>query len=130
MELREEFAWPTSEGTCIFQGEQSREWWTFAGLITNQTVANMLSESLGESVRADNLFIRLPGDCPLQDIQQAILDVAQRELPDLSAWAEQAKDLFKFSELLPPHLLTKMIAARLMDLPGAQSLADAPVVVR
>ena len=130
MELREEFAWPTSEGTCIFQGEQSREWWTFAGLITNQTVANMLSESLGESVRADNLFIRLPGDCPLQDIQQAILDVAQRELPDLSAWAEQAKDLFKFSELLPPHLLTKMIAARLMDLSGAQSLADAPVVVR
>ena len=128
IELRQELALATSEGTSIVQDERHWVWWTFAGLAVNQTVANMLSISLGELPRADNLFIRLP-DCPLHEIEQAIADAAQEQQVDVSAWTEQAGELLKFSELLPPELLTKTITTRLVDMPGAQTLLNLPITV-
>ena len=129
IELRQELALATSEGTCIVQDERQWAWWTFAGLAVNQTVANMLSMSLGELARADNLFIRLP-DCPLQEIEQAIAEAAQCQQMDVSAWTEQAGELLKFSELLPPDLLTGTITARLVDMPGARALLNSPTTVQ
>ena len=129
VELRQELGLTVSEGTCIVQGDRSREWWTFAGLAVNQTVASMLSESLDEPVRADNLFIRLPEGCSLEKIEQAIVDASRLGQPDPSTWAEQAGDLIKFSELLPLELLTRTIVARLMNVPGAQAIINSTVVV-
>ncbi len=129
-ELRQSLALATSEGTAIVKGEQDWEWWTFAGLAANQTVANMLSGSLGESIRASNLSIRLPSDRTLLELEQAIADAARLEEPDTSAWAEKGEELLKFSELLPTDLLTKTIIARLTDFQGAQAIFDSPIVAR
>jgi len=128
IELRQELALTTSEGTCIVQDERQWAWWNFAGLAVNQTVANMLSMNLGELPRADNLFIRLP-DCPLHEIEQAIAAAAQCPQTDVSAWTEQAGELLKFSELLPPDLLTRTITTRLVDIPGAEALLNLPITV-
>lgn len=130
VELRQELPLAASGGTCIIQGEQSRAWWTFAGLAANQTVANMLMGCLGGFIRADNLFIQLPGDCPLTELQQAIADAARLEESDPSVWAEQGEELIKFSELLPSDLLTRTIIARLTDFRGARAILDSPIVVR
>ncbi|KKM90960.1 hypothetical protein LCGC14_1233330 [marine sediment metagenome] len=129
-ELRQELSQAISEGTCIVQGERNREWWTFAGLAANQTVANMLSGSLGESIRASNLSIRLPGDRTLTELEQAIADAARLEELDTSAWAEQGEKFLKFSELLPSDLLTRTIIVRLADFRGARAILDSPIAVR
>jgi ATP-dependent Lhr-like helicase len=129
-ELRQELAPTLSEGTCVLEGRNGREWWTYAGMAVNQTAASLLGRCLDESIRADNLVIRLPDDCPLREIERAIADAAQCGEIDTSAWTERAEDLLKFSDLLPPDLLTRTIASRLLDIPGAHTLMNLPVAVR
>jgi len=130
LELREELPLTTSGDTYIVQKKQGRKWWTFAGLAANQTVANMLMGHLSGAVRADNLFIRLPGDCPLTELKKAIADVAKLDALDPSAWVDQSEELLKFSELLPSDLFTKAIMARLTDFQGARTVLDSHIVVR
>lgn len=129
-ELRQVLPLPASEGTVIVQCEQSWEWWTFAGLAANQTVVNMLIDSLGECIRADNLSIRLPGDCTLTELRRAIANAARLEELPPSDWVEQGEELLKFSELLPLDLLTRTAVARLIDFRGARAILDSPIVVR
>jgi len=128
-ELRRELPFAASRGTCIVSGQQSRTWWTFAGLATNQTLANMLIGYLGRLVRANNLFIQLPGECPLSDLQQAIADAAKLEEVDPSVWAERGGELLKFSELLPSDLLTRTMIARLSNIDGARAILESPITV-
>ena len=130
IELRQELFTATAEGTCILSGEQCQDWWTFAGLATNQTIANMLSDRLRGSLRADNLYIRLPADCLPMELQQAIASAAALEEPDLSIWTEQGKELLKFSELLPSDLLERTIIARLADFQGARAILESPIVIQ
>jgi len=127
--LRQELSSATSGGTWIVQNEQGREWWTFAGLVANQTVANMLIGRLGGPIRANNLSIRLPADCLVTELQRAISESARLEDLDVSAWVGQGKELLKFSHLLPSNLLTKAIIARLTNLQGARAVLDSPITI-
>lgn len=128
-EMRDELGEVAGEGTCILRSDGSWEWWTFAGLAANQTVASLLGEDLDESLRAENLFIRIPGNCSMVELQRALAKARAKEQHALvsASLKEQAEELLKFSELLPADLLSKSIAARFADNAGAHEILESPI---
>jgi ATP-dependent Lhr-like helicase len=124
-ELRQELSPVVSEGTAILQREGGCEWWTFAGLRVNQTIASMLEPVVSDSVRADNLWIKFSTRDRPHDLWKAILSLRDADTPFIPCVSERIGDLLKFGDLLPPELLREVSVARMMDLPGAYDVLGA-----
>jgi len=126
-ELRQELAEAVSEGTAILQREGGCEWWTFAGLRTNQTIVSLLEPFICDGVRADNLWIKFSTGNQLHDLRKAIQSLRDTDVPFNPCVPERACDFLKFADLLPPELLRAVITARMMDLAGAHQVLGATV---
>jgi ATP-dependent Lhr-like helicase len=122
--LREELSECCSEGTAITTRESSLEWWTFAGLAANQTLVQYLQPHLDEPLRADNLWIRIPLEIPLQRLNEVIQMVRETEGPPEWDLEDEAADLVKFADFLPPELLQEMVAIRIADVPRARAILN------
>lgn len=128
-ELRRELAEVVSEGTAILQREGGCEWWTFAGLRTNQTIASLLDPVICDGVRADNLWIKFSTGNRLDDLWKAIQSLRNTDTSINPCVPERASDVLKFADLLPPQLLKAVMLARMMDLAGARGVLGATVRV-
>jgi hypothetical protein len=126
-ELREELAEIAVHGTAIVSRQDCHDWWTFAGLAANQTVAALLAPVVGEKIHADNLWIRLPAECAIGTVCEAISDLRDVDQPPISGLIDKAEDLFKFSSLLPPALLNEVVSARMADMAGAHAVLNSAI---
>ena len=103
------------------------EWWTFAGLAANQTIAQYLRPRIGPPLRADNLWINLPPDASVARLQQTLEEIRSIDAPPDWDFQQPAADLLKFGDLLPNQLLRDLIMARIADVPRAREILRSPV---
>jgi hypothetical protein len=105
------------------------EWWTFAGLATNQTIVQYLHPFFNAALRADNLWINLPRGTSVEQLKDVIQRVqSANSLPNWN-FEQPAADLLKFGDLLPEHLLRDMIMARIADVPHANTVLHSRITV-
>jgi len=126
-ELHQELADCCDEGSVIVRRGISVEWWTFAGLAANQTVVQYLQPHIDSPLRADNLWINLPADLPMERLNGIIQELHGVESPPHWDLQQPAADLLKFGDLLPEHLLRDLILARIADIPRARLILDSPI---
>lgn len=128
-ELRQELSPCCGDGSTIARGGPSQEWWTFAGLVANQTVVQYLQPRIESPLRADNLWISLPSNVSIEHLSRAIQELHSADAPPDWKLQQPAADLLKFGDLLPDHLLRDLILARVADIPRAQEILRSPIRV-
>jgi ATP-dependent Lhr-like helicase len=128
-QLRQNLSHCCAEDSVVARRGLSIEWWTFAGLATNQTVVQYLQPHFESQFRADNLWITIPSDISIERLNLAIDEL--RLVDSLPDWDLQkpARDLLKFGDLLPDNLLRDLILARISDVPRAQGILRSPIRV-
>jgi ATP-dependent Lhr-like helicase len=125
--LRKDLSPLCGEGSCIGRKGNALEWWTFAGLATNQTLIQYLTPHLGLSLRADNLWISLPPETPHHRLAEIVEKVRHADGEPNWDLQHSANDLLKFGDLLPDHLLRELILVRIADVPNAQKILQSPI---
>jgi hypothetical protein len=105
------------------------EWWTFAGLLANQTIIQFLQPYFSSPLRADNFWINLPSDESTEHLVQTIQKLRSIDTPPNWDVQQTAADLIKFGDLLPANLLHDMIMTRIADIPSARKILHSPIRV-
>lgn len=125
--LRTELSPCCAEGSAIVRHGETLEWWTFAGLLANQTLVQYLQPYMESPLRADNFWVRLPADSSIEALNQILADLQNIDEPPAWNLEKPAADLLKFSELLPESLLRDLILARIADVPRALHILRSPI---
>lgn len=126
-ELKVELADGVSDGPVLVRKDKTLEWWTFAGLIANQTVVQFLQPHFDETLRATNLWINLPADFSLQQFHAVITQARSEESTFVWDIKTSAVDMLKFSDLLPSQLLQELILERIADIHGARKIIHSEI---
>lgn len=112
-ETRAEFSWLPVEGTSLRRRADDRvEWWTFAGVRANATLAASLKVA-GLVVRScDNHSVGFAAD-GLAEVQKAVMAWKGGQVPTRQPSAtDEAIDGLKFSACLPRELAAKVLEHR------------------
>ena len=127
-EVRHEYAWLTPGDTVLLPGKDGApEWWTFGGLAANAMLAGTLSRQLPGKVDYDNFALTFKESISLEHIELAIWAIRELDPHSMRPVIDsEAGDGLKFSECLPPRLVTEMLSERLRDVEGAKSLLAQP----
>lgn len=121
-EIRDEYAWLPTEGTClIHSGSTKTRWWTFGGGRANQTLASAIMEVAHKESKGRNLWIDIEGGINAEDLEEVKAgegrgSVVLHPEPDV-----------KFSQSLSPSLKRRLLAQRYADREGAEKLLSLPV---
>jgi ATP-dependent Lhr-like helicase len=126
-EVREGLSQCCGQRSVIARRGSSLEWWTFAGLAVNQTIAQYLRPHIGPPIRADNLWVNLPPDVSVTRLHETIQELRETDAPPDWDLQQPATDLLKFGGLLPDHLLRELIMARIADVSRAREILCSPV---
>ncbi len=129
-QVRQELLPCCGDGSVIVRRGLSLEWWTFGGLVANQTVVQYLRSRIDLPFRTDNFCIRLPSDISIERLRRAIMDLRDAGSPPDWDLKDSAADFLKFGDLLPDALLREMILVRLADVPRAQEILRSPIMIR
>jgi len=133
--VREQYG-PCADPDCtILAPDDSRlRWWTFAGARANAVLAAALditAPGIVEVTTFSNLNIPLRPDVTPIDVAAAMRSARHDFGDDLRGVvpqvSERALKRLKFSELLPPDLALRTLAARAADYEGAARVAQRPV---
>jgi ATP-dependent Lhr-like helicase len=111
-ELRNEHPWVNHETTSVVRHPSGEiHWWTFGGGAVNALLSEHLQAPTG--IRSDNLAIRFPNTCTLEDIEEQLRTLsAEAVVPVPNA---DAIENLKFSECLPPPIAAEVFCARFND---------------
>lgn len=108
-ELRDQFSWLPPDGLALVQEQSDRlRWWTFAGLLANTALAQVLAGPT--SPRPDNLSLVLPASS-----REALEALRSAPAPIEPVVTEDAVKGLRFSDCLPADLATRTLAARARD---------------
>jgi ATP-dependent helicase Lhr and Lhr-like helicase len=120
--------------TVLAKDDAGARWWTFAGARANTVLAialALVAPGLVEAGTFSNLYVPLRGELSPQDVAAAMRSARRQFGDDLSGAvpdvSERALKKLKFSELLPPDLAVRTLAARAADHESAASVARRPV---
>ena len=97
-------------------------WWTWAGTKANRTLAAWTRDLVPGRQRISGESIRLHSDLRVDDITRVLASVrgsSHRPLPDVDRAAISG---LKFSAALPEGLARRTLAARVVDVKGAESV--------
>jgi ATP-dependent Lhr-like helicase len=128
-EVRQEFAWLDTEGTVVISEKNGRaEWWTFAGVGANATLAYELSQTTESHVTHDSFAVVFESHVSLNAIEQALGELRVCDVSEMRAAVDkQAIEGLKFSECLPYEFALNMLQIRLGDPPSIQWVLKQPV---
>ncbi|MFY9343404.1 MAG: DEAD/DEAH box helicase [Planctomycetota bacterium] len=119
--LRDEFSWVEDGSTAIVSKGGESQWWTFAGLRANATLAARLGNLVASPTVQDNLALPLRAGVDREAIERQVSSHPVWSAP-VSA---QAQAELKFVECLPEALAGQMMVHRAADERGAEaSLAE------
>jgi len=116
-ELRREFAWLNEGGTFIITSDSGdADWWTFAGIKANATLANELAQILKSRVIYDSYMLTVAPSLPHQMIEQAVHKLQELDPKQMRPAVEVEVILgLKFLECLPSDVAVRMLQGRLQD---------------
>ncbi len=124
--LRAEYRFLEPGATTIHISPNSRAtWWTFAGKLANDQVAQALEERTGLSCRGSNVTVEIDGLPRDNDVWES-LATAKLCVPSAEA-IDAASGFVKFASYLPEHLRVEMLRARLADQVALAKLATQPI---
>lgn len=134
--LREDYGTRVSEDCTVLGMDGARlRWWTFAGGRANAVLTAALGHVAPELLDEwsfSNLHLSLRADATAPAVAAAMREARARFGNDLTGIepevSESALKKLKFSELLPPQLAKRTLAARNVDHRGAGSIASQPIV--
>lgn len=108
-ELRNDHPWVDDEATSVVRHPSGEiHWWTFGGGAVNALLKEHLQAPTG--IRSDNLAIRFPATCTMEDIEGQIAELsAEAVVPVPNV---DAIDNLKFGECLPPPIAAEVFCAR------------------
>lgn len=129
-ELRGDLATVCGNGTVIVNTGSAWQWWTFAGLRANATLAALLQDALGDGLDADNFSVTIPLEVTLDNINLAISTLRKMESLPTPTLRQSGGSLLKFVELLPDDLVQQLLGLRLADIQGAQAVLACNVAVQ
>lgn len=122
------------EGTVLAADGTRLRWWTFAGARANAVLTAALGSVAPELLDEwsfSNLAIAMRSDATAPSVGAALREARASFGDDLRSVVpevtEQALRKLKFSELLPPGLAVRTLAARDSDWAGAESVSRRPV---
>ncbi|MER7441263.1 DEAD/DEAH box helicase [Micromonospora avicenniae] len=112
-------------GTLVVRDKDGDlRWWTWAGYRANATVISSVGDIADPSQRYDDASIRLRPDLDREILRRSLADASERIcLPDVNPKALAG---LKFSEALPERLAVATLAARLADIPAAETVLAEP----
>ena len=128
-ELRRDLSPFCGNDSVIAPRGGSVEWWTFAGLAANQTIVQFLRTYFESPLRADNLWISLPPEVPMERLFKTIETVNRAKARPKWDLRQPAVDLLKFGDLLPDHLFLDLILSRITDIPRALEILRSPIKI-
>lgn len=109
-ELRDEHAWLRHGHTTLLrQDDGTVVWWTFAGLRANLALSAATGASGQVANAVDNFTLKLAGQPNLAAVREALERAEPIHVPAALA------DGLKFSECLPPTLVSRVLDARFAD---------------
>jgi len=122
-EIRREYAWVERESSTVLLGPKGDfEWWTFAGLCANATMAGELSKLLPNGVAQDNFALTFKSPASFDSIERALEQLGRLDPASMRPVADQdALRGLKFLECVPIRLATEQLSERLMDAHGARA---------
>ena len=110
------------DGTLLrTQSDGRTEWWTFAGLRANLSLAGSLEERRRARNGLDNLRISLDPGTDLADLRPMLAADPPQLVPP-----EESLDGLKFAEALPSQLAEVVVRARLTDPQAVDYARSAP----
>ncbi len=125
--MRAEYEFLDDSPAPLLESPDEIAWWTFAGGAANLLLAKVMEAELGPKAIVSNTNIRFRGDAgkSLVAVRQAIEGLSAAGRPneeDSRRHAEGAArhPISKFQPCLPEGLLLDLLAARLLDVIGAQ----------
>ncbi len=126
-EIRASRAWSVRPVATVVARGRNVWWWTWAGMRANLSLVASVPEIVAPSSRTDDLRLRLRSDLSHDELSFALARARGAELipPQVD---ETALALLKFTEVLPPALAHRTVAARLHDPDGARAVLESPVM--
>ena len=108
-ELHNDHPWADDETTSVVRHPSGEiHWWTFGGGAVNALLKEHLRAPTG--IRSDNLAIRFPATCTLEDIEEQLSGLsAEAVVPVPNV---DAIENLKFGECLPPSIAAEVFCAR------------------
>lgn len=114
----------SDRGLVLSEEKHDVWWWTWAGARANATLVAALPGVLDPQQRFDNFRVRVLGPSGMARLASSVTSL-EGALPAVS---QAAMNGLKFAEVLPPHLATAVVAARIADVAGAAQALGAPRV--
>lgn len=116
-EIRREFEWLSADSSVVLLGESGEtEWWTFAGIRANATLARQLTCATDGKVDYDCFMLRFEPGTTLQDVEGAIREIRGWNVIEMRPSIDEAAiEGLKFSECLPTALMVEMLEDRLTN---------------
>jgi ATP-dependent helicase Lhr and Lhr-like helicase len=121
-QIRQDLSPCCDDDSVLRRNGQSLEWWTFAGLSANLTVVRYLQPFFESTLRADNLWIKLPPEIKMEQLNNAVKEILSNNVPPEWELEQPAAGLLKFGDLLPEYMLRDLIMARIADIPRAREI--------
>lgn len=108
-ELRNDHPWVDGEATSVVRHPSGEiHWWTFGGGAVNALLKEHLHAPI--AVRSDNLAIRFPAPCTMEDFEGQITALSAEAVVPVPN--EDAIENLKFGECLPPTIAAEVFCAR------------------
>lgn len=100
----------------LHSANSETEWWTFAGVGANATLAHELAQILKSWLAYDSLTVTFAPHLSLDAVEQALHELQERDVKQMRPAIEpRAMFGLKFSECLPDDLAVHVLEARLRD---------------
>lgn len=110
--IRADFGWAEKDATTLVHNpDGTTDWWTFAGLLANTTLADAIKTETNATLAADNLGIRFQDRILLETLVQSISTYSTNPLSGAS-WFLEAIESLKFKDCLPPSLAQHCMVTR------------------
>jgi len=125
-EVRENHAWASNDAmTLVRSAEGDLNWWTFAGLRANATLAEHLGRLTAVGV-VDNFSLPLVPTASSSDLERARAELRGR-IPLAPPIPDGATDGLKFGACLPPSFAERTLRSRLGDAEAVKACLGEPV---
>ena len=120
--LRQEAFWLHEGCTTVLSNDDSATWWTFAGDRANAAIAAALGRQLGRHVDHDSTSITFGLKTLTGELTTVIETIRSQDASQLTVpVSDEALKEPKFSSCLPADTVSRVLQARLADLPALRN---------
>ena len=127
-----EFNYVKADGhtLVVFQGTRRVDWYNFAGDAANDIISSHLARTTGVSCQPNDLVLSFPEGTDATKLLEQLASLTAQQVAEHASFDEQAVEVLKFHECLPPPMQQAVLKSRLVKqefLESMLSLRTTPV---